>query len=793
MPSAARPPFLGIYMTPLSEVIIPGEKTQPTGIKIKILSGSPAEKAGLIDGDIIIGVNDLNFTITSDKILIYFKDEIKKKKPGDLLKLKIYRSESEVNVSLNGIKENKSENTRRKNLKNYLDNRLPGDNITFKFLEAKNIINVSVKLNHWPEIYLQSDENTPSNKKLYPDIHAKTDSLSEFIPWLFNSTQKTKYKDLLKRLAEDENWHDKFRFPMSRFSHRAPAKIKVIVRKSTKTLKSFSPMSLQFKNELLYLFLKNTRRPATGQIINSLKKLSTGLSIKQHVQQISQYMQITAELRNKAFLDFSKDELTFFHKNIPVLLNSLVQSINLNNSKNWVAIKKLLKLSRKIDFSALQKMMQIGFLFVDKKYLDGLKKDFKKNNNFYLKKSIEGAEGNIIAYESTGTGEIIIGGPDVNRYRKSFAVIIDTGGNDLYAASVAANTSLKQSFSLVIDLSGHDSYQSTELGVATAITGIATLIDLAGNDNYTSTRFLAGCGFAGAGIFLDSKGNDTYHVNEYGNGVGLWGIGVSIDLAGFDTYQAGLFSQGVGLPAGIGLSIDKKGNDTYIANGTHKSSYNIDGIYKGYSQGLGMGFRGFSSGGLGILIDSSGDDVFRAGNFSQAAGYYFGWGILINSGNGNDQYYGSRYSQSAAAHSALATFIDEGGDDIYSGLMGVSNSAAWDLSATLFIDYAGNDTYSPGGGFALAAADQNGHAVFLDLGGSDVYMSKPAFTGENIYHGGSSFALFIDAGSKKNVYKGRKRTNYIRQNDNNEIFIDAVSEFPEDNFQKYLKSLTKDK
>ncbi|MCX5852923.1 MAG: hypothetical protein NT072_12880, partial [Deltaproteobacteria bacterium] len=229
------------------------------------------------------------------------------------------------------------------------------------------------------------------------------------------------------------------------------------------------------------------------------------------------------------------------------------------------------------------------------------------------------------------------------------------------------------------------------------------------------------------------------------------------DYEGSDNYRSHVFAQGVGGPNGAGLLYDAKGNDSYFATGREPGSYGTPGTFDGFSQGFSIGFRDVAaSGGIGILMDTGGNDRMRAGNFSQGGGYYFGIGILRNAGDGNDIYYGSRYAQGFCAHSAAGILIDDGGDDVYRGMEGALQAAAWDLGVAALIDKAGNDRYESAGlFFSRGAAAHNGISLFIDMTGDDRYdfPEEPRVPGNN-YHGGSSLAIFVDAGGGTDLYNG---------------------------------------
>ena len=66
---------------------------------------------------------------------------------------------------------------------------------------------------------------------------------------------------------------------------------------------------------------------------------------------------------------------------------------------------------------------------------------------------------------------------------------------------------------------------------------------------------------------------------------------------------------------------------------------------------------------------------------------------------------------------------------------------------------AGDDAYQTRG-FSLASAAHNAMVLFRDDAGSDRYADTPAHAGSNEYHGGKSFALFVDQGGGSDTYGG---------------------------------------
>lgn len=348
--------------------------------------------------------------------------------------------------------------------------------------------------------------------------------------------------------------------------------------------------------------------------------------------------------------------------------------------------------------------------------------------------------------QDTPHGRIEVWGGGDQRHTKRCALRIDLAGDDVYR-DVGGRADAEVPISINIDVRGDDLYGSTTpFGQGSAIGGIGILIDQAGDDQYLATQWSQGVGVAGHGLLLDLAGDDVYRGQDACQGVGMVGSGLVVDIDGSDTFTGVRFCQGVGLAGGVGAVRDDAGDDRYVCTGRYGSEYGEPGMFSGWGQGCGFGFRHMSSGGIGMLVDGGGADVYEAGNFSQGGAYFHAWGILRDMGDGDDRYIGSRYAQGFAAHQAAGTFLEEGGDDLYQSHSDVAQGLSWDETSVVFVDESGDDLYQTRRGFSLASAAHNGMVIFLDAAGDDTYRSRPGRANSNQYHGGHSFALFLDLG-----------------------------------------------
>lgn len=387
-------------------------------------------------------------------------------------------------------------------------------------------------------------------------------------------------------------------------------------------------------------------------------------------------------------------------------------------------------------------------------------------------------------------------------YDQPIALLVDTGGDDLYDVPVGTTADEDHGVALAIDLGGADQYgyvpdpvpadagrlpsdgagraaampgacwgpftRSTVMRQGSAVLGIAFLYDLGGDsDQFASLALSQGFGVLGVGVLWDDGGDDRYLMEVGGQGAGVFGIGLLLDGGGADERRTYSMGQGFGYVRGVGVLADAGAEaDVYFAEpddalyctpqlpGTANSSF---------TQGAGFGRRDddggkYMSGGLGILRDLGGADAYTTSVFGQGTGYWFGTGILADAG-GNDRYDGKWYVQGSAAHFAIALFLEAGGDDLYNPALtpaATSIGVGHDFSLGVHLDEGGGDVYRAPG-LSLGAGNTNGVGILVNLGGDDEYHAagEPTLPAGNLsgeIPAGSSrelrptVGLFIDVG-----------------------------------------------
>jgi len=352
---------------------------------------------------------------------------------------------------------------------------------------------------------------------------------------------------------------------------------------------------------------------------------------------------------------------------------------------------------------------------------------------------------------------IVIGGLDDNTYDMSKVdIVIDTGGDDTYR--YPDNQQMRQQrVGLIVDMQGDDRYESEFGGPAGALAGVNIVVDREGDDSYESVNFGCGAGVLGVGLLIDHAGNDVYNGETWSQGVGFYGLGAILDLgSGSDVYKAHTNSQGVGGPRGVGIIVEQTGNEVYVARHPESSAYGLPATFYSMSQGVGIGVRGFDTGGIGVIHDMNGRDEYLAGEFSQGQSYFWGLGILHDRA-GNDQYSGNRYSQGVGCHQGIGVLADDRGNDTYHGAVAAHQGGAWDIAMGVLIDRQGNDTYKAAH-IGQGGAAQQAIGILIDLEGTDHYVARAQGTSTgNKYHyhrsgGVRSMSLLIDAGGQQDFY-----------------------------------------
>lgn len=393
----------------------------------------------------------------------------------------------------------------------------------------------------------------------------------------------------------------------------------------------------------------------------------------------------------------------------------------------------------------------------------------------------------------TPVGAIVLGGKGKNSYNldkmTDVTAVIDQGGDDVYLEGTVGP---QRPVLLLIDLAGNDAYRGSNPGVqGGAVLGVSMLLDLEGNDTYQAREIAQGSTIAGIGILVDYAGDDRYVGLRRMQGQALGGIGLLVDRAGNDDYRAALWGQGMGAPLGFALLDDLDGEDHYYCGGMWPDSYEETPGLEGWGQGVGAGLRQVGNGGIGVILDGGGDDIYEFDYLAHGGGYWCGLGFARDFG-GNDQRlvtrksfkggprtepHFQRFGSGWGCHYAMGFLFDDAGDDIYDGRI-MGTGMAWDCSMGVLCDFAGNDEYKPTGGLTQGTGAQMGFGILFDYNGDDKYHGYgQGYAPSSIsYHDlpgcGGNFSFLVDYGGKDAYGCGAQNSSYIRRGDSGGYVID---------------------
>ncbi|WP_415895421.1 PDZ domain-containing protein [Neptuniibacter sp. PT34_22] len=799
LPKTELPGYLGIIMA--AEPIGEAQEDRALVRVVAVVPGSSADLAGLQSGDILVSLDGEPIERPRKEVTAFLRSQIQSLGAGTELVFKIKRRTVSDQLSVDGqlLETTQSGLAGSVVIPHWerLLNAYPNQRVTLEGRVSEQEKLITTVLSPKPGT---EERELPENAILRPDLAKADISVEEvFVHKVIRlspsqAALNQSYQELLKRFEKDQMIDDPFRLNTVRYLHRDPLKLSLATRSLGADLQQVQSGKQLNLDQLIKVARAQLDLPNTSVLVSLPIRPLKRATAAEHGRYLEQLLALAQAKVDQAFVELSIEERGLLAQVLPTLAEQFSERLFLYLDDDVQRLERhnqALNILKKVDLNSLVAAAEVMSVAIEPDYLSQLESDlrlFEQQQRDPVK--VKGVKGEVLWHSEKG---ILFAGSGNNQYLEGFPVIIDLGGSDQYRVPVAAARP-DSPIALLIDLGGDDRYQSTQaFAQGTGFMGVGILYDHAGNDRYTSNQpFAQGSALSGVGLLIDRRGDDLYRGIRFTQASALGkGFAAVVDGSGDDEFDAGGFAQGFAGPGAFTALISKGGDDRYHASGLYRSSYsNGVGIYKGFSQGVGVGFRHQASGGIGVLLDDGGEDAYEAGNFSQGGGYYFGWGALIDLGLQSDAYEGSRYAQGFASHSALGSFWDQGGDDYYQSWVGAANSAAWDLSATIFLDDAGDDFYAKGHSFSLGASAHNGLALFLDRQGKDTYQVYPASSGPNNYHGGPSLSFFVDAGGDEDSYLVNKvSNNQVNQRGESGIILDLPLFWGQMNDQEFKRLL----
>lgn len=739
--------WIGIFM----------EARKEGGILVKLaIKGSPADVYGIKSGDIVMGINGDKVEGEGDEKLKAFKKNVEETGKNKEITLDLIRDGKEIELKLTLIA---------------------------KLMDARHVTNKDMGVDHVGP-FISELEGRGMDMK------------NSFLGFLFqNEKFKDKCFDSLQRLGEEvfvrEGYQyasavNVFRLPLVDYLMSHPFAVPGATEVLHDHFVNVTPLeSVLAAYELL------------GGSVNEAESGNgvSGDGVDVIIDGIISSMEKAVELRKLALGDLSTDELQYMYDNLeklwPILANS-----------DEVIVAKVLEMARKMDLALLLKSLFGVIKSIPFEILDGIKTDSFGLELLRLQDTITSVEkadetavnetefvdinsgfvGDVLFAQNTSMGMVVVGGTGTTYYYDDAAFIFDLGGDDFYFNNAGGAGGADNPVSVCIDLEGDDVYNSkADFVQGAAKFGIGILADFGGDDRYIGKGYCQGYGLFGIGLLIDSEGDDSYNGQSMCQGGGAFGIGFLRDNIGNDRYQGDIYAQGIGFTKGVGGLIDMVGNDSYYAGNKFSDFRAPERSFRSLSQGFGMGIRPLdsiagASGGVGLLFDESGNDLYHADYFAQGGSYYFSLGVLYDK-SGHDRYYAGRYSQGAGIHSSIGVLNDGKGDDMFDAYFGVSQACGFDTGIGYLIDQKGNDFYRSGV-MALGAGGEKGLGFLVDFEGDDYYSADSGSIGYSYASKNETFfgiGILADTGGGGDVFNRDIGTETIIYQENAGILMNKGS------------------
>lgn len=314
----------------------------------------------------------------------------------------------------------------------------------------------------------------------------------------------------------------------------------------------------------------------------------------------------------------------------------------------------------------------------------------------------------------TDLGEVWIGSTEPNSGTGDPVLVIDPGGDDQWRLGLETPLESTRAVAGWIDLGGDDLWLGRSGGAGGAFLSVAAGVDAAGDDTHRGDVAVQGGAAFGVATWHDAGGEDVFRARGLAQGAAMFGVGALRAVGyGSDTFDAESHAQGAGLSAGLGVVRGGGGDDAWS-------------LARGHGQGASVGLSLRLGGGVGVLLESGGDDTYVAGDGAQGAATRGGMGVFIDR-SGDDRLLAGAASQGACSWAGVGLLAERAGDDAYRGgarSQGVASGACqgW------LLDVAGQDHYAA----QASELDLGGLGVLVDAAGGAELSGTAARAGQGL-------------------------------------------------------------
>jgi hypothetical protein len=467
-----------------------------------------------------------------------------------------------------------------------------------------------------------------------------------------------------------------------------------------------------------------------------------------------------------ALAPLTKAEIRDLAANIyPVMVSNNSAAHTLNDRGT---ARRLVDLMEKMDRSALVTAAEALLPFSDPLLLEQLKNfpDGNSNENDVI---VTGVTGRVVARIETPAGAIIIGGKGPNTYNLDsmgdVALVIDLGGDNTY---YDGTVSIHRPLLVNVNLGGHNVFRSSKPAVqAGAVLGVSMIVNTEGGNRYEAEDLAQASTIGGVGIIVEFGGDNIYRAARRVQAQAIAGLGIIIGHGTGNKYHAGMWAQGLGGPLGFGIIDDIGGYDHYYVGGLYVNSYKPETPgYEGFGQGVGGGIRQVADGGIGMLLNGGGHNLYEFDYLSHGGGYWCGLGFARDFGGyskrliARKNFYGGertetlfqRFGCGWGCHYALGFCFDDKGHSTFEGTI-MGSGMAWDCSVGALCVFGGNNHFEAAQSLVQGCGAQGSLGILYLYGDDSEFKGwGQGYASSNLtYHNpldcGGNFSFMVAYGS----------------------------------------------
>jgi hypothetical protein len=394
--------------------------------------------------------------------------------------------------------------------------------------------------------------------------------------------------------------------------------------------------------------------------------------------------------------------------------------------------RRIVDILEKLDRNAQLNAAEALAVLSDPKLLEQLK-DYPDTASV----TVPGVTGHVIAKIDTAGGSIVIGGKEANTYQLDdmgdVALVIDLGGDNSY---VDGTTSLGRPVLVTLNLGGGNKFTGERPGIQAAnILGVSMICNLAGNNVYQAKDLAQASTIGGVGLIVEHGGKNIYRGVRRVQAQAVGGIGVIVSHGGENDYHAAMWAQGFGGPLGFAMLDDIDGNDHYYCGGLYPNSYKPETPgYEGCGQGVGAGIRQVADGGIGVLLNGGGHNVYEFDYLSHGGGYWCGLGFArdfggysqrliarknFNGGPRTEALF-QRFGCGWGCHYALGFCFDDRGHSVFQGSI-MGSGMGWDCSVGALCVFAGGNRFEATESLTQGCGAQGSLGILYHYGDESIF------------------------------------------------------------------------